>query len=279
MSRTGTNTFSGFVDNLDIITSTREGLGSVISIEGESLVYTHPRSEDTGTIPILNNDSEFRSIRCSELTKALNNKAFFNQCLIFAEDKDTFKMKLNSEVLKEEIPTIAQRKDGDNTLVADGISFINDITSDQVSLINTNYSSIFGGNDKNGFDLIKYSANNSIDLSGKSFTTYIISAGSDVYTDTVNFNGIIRHCVSKGLSGTANVDIRYSIRDNVYSGNIVFEVFSYDNEMKLCIRNFIQEIDNKVQAEFIEGVLRVYPLNSTINECIINNCILTYAKS
>lgn len=278
-SKLGTNTISGYIDHLGIITDSGYVPGTVF-IEGDSLSYIPNDNNESGeVIPILNNNSTFRPIRCSELHNSILRKVFFKQCLVYQEDEDTVKMKINPDSLQSDIPVITQKSLSELSKAADGISFNNEFGIEDMQEINSRYSELYSGEDKKGFDFLQLTTKNKIDLGDKYFSTTVISADSDVYTDTLNLNGIIRHCVSSELKGSANIDVRYSTAKGVFSENIVFSVFSYDQDLKLEVKNFIQDINDKVQVEYINGVLRVYPLDSTVNECIINNCILTYAKS
>ena len=278
-SKLGTNTISGYIDHLGIITNNGYIPGTVF-IDRDSLSYIPNDNNESGeVIPILNNKTTFRPIRCSELANAISRKVYFKQCLIYQEDEDTIKMKVNPDSLQSDIPTIMQKSLAEQSKFADGISFNNTFSPDDVQDINSKYSELYEGDDKKGFDFLQLTTKNNIDLEDRYFSTIVISAESDIYTDTLNLNGIVRHCVSPELKGSVNMDIRYSTSKGVFSENVVFSIFSYDQDLKLEIRNFIQDINDKVQVEYINGVVRVYPLDSTVNECIINNCILTYAKS
>lgn len=278
-SKLGIETIPGYVDHLGIITNKPATSGS-ISV-GEDLITYIPGDSDKGDdiIPILCNKSQFRSIRCSELSKALSNKVFFKEGLVYSEGGDNFKMKVSPGSLKTEIPAIHQVLSPELSKYADGVILKGEVNEEDIVSVEDKYSQLYSGNDKSGYDFIKYTTDNDIDLGDRPFTVNVVSAGSDVYTDTLNFNGIIYHCVSPGLKGMVNLDVRYSSSIGISTKNVVFQLFSYNEDLALESRNFIQNLDNKVQVEFIDGVLRVCPMSSNIFECIINNCTLTYAKS
>lgn len=283
-SKLDTNTVPGYIDHLGIITDQRPNPGEISITENGFVYLPYDKETDDEIVTLLNNSSQFRSIKCSELTRALSAKSYFREGLSYAENDNTFKIKLNPKALGGgEVPTIIHPISQDVSKFSDGIEFTDEqtlSTADVIS-IGARYSSLYEGNDRVGFDFMISSANNGVDLvNNRPFTITLISGESDVYTDTINFNGIIRHSVGQDLSGSVNLDVRYSMNSGkIYSGNIVFSVFNYDQNLTLESKNFIQDINSKVQAEFIDGVFKIYPMDPNVTECIINNCILTYAKS
>lgn len=274
-SKLGTNTVSGYVDHLGIIQKKDNTLGA-ITIGEDSIVCT-PRGSNIST-PVLIKNSDFRAIKCSELTRALVNKCYFKQCLVYFEE-EAFKMKVNPLQLIDDIPTIMQPPTGDLSKYADGIELNSNTTEADKSEIDNIYSELYDGDDKEGMNSVKYSTNSRLDLIGDSNIVEIIVSGSDVYTDTINFNGIIHHFTAPNLSGIVNIDVRYSFSDSsIKNDSISFNLFSYDSEGSLTSRNFIQDVNDEIRCEFINGVLRLFPLSTNICECIINNCVLTYGK-
>ena len=280
-SKLGTNTVPGYIDHLGIITNQGSEPGE-ISLTDNSIIYLpQDKTLDDEIVTISNSSSRFKSIKCSDLTKALSAKSFFKEGLTYVEQDDSIKLKLNPNVLSSgEIPNIIHPLSADVSKFSDGIKFNNKISTTDALAIQSRYEDLYEGEDRVGFDFMKSAVDNGVDLTNRPLAIVIIAAGSDVYTDTVNFNGIIRHSVCPSLGGSVDIDVRYSTTPGrIYTYNIVFPLFNYSSNLTLNIRSFIQDIDSKVQVEFIDGVLKVFPTKSDINECIINSCILTYAKS
>lgn len=105
----------------------------------------------------------------------------------------------------------------------------------------------------------------SIDLDFVSFENSITFdlLGDEEYTSIVNLSDI------KGTYGMAEICIKYSIGDNIYSYNTLIDIFG---------GNVIEEIEDLVVLEYINMVLHVYPKSETINECIISNCRVSYGN-
>lgn len=304
MPKIDSNTVDGYIDHLGIVHKQDSKLGYITIDYSGDLSYIPPTSDDDEVISILNNESTFRPIRCSELYRAINNKAHFKFGMTygFRENKeDVFEMKLNIDSLvdnnenkiclnplsdseeqffasTESIPLIKQPKKLETSNSMKGIRLGRSLDDSDVVAINSAYNNLYDGKDKIGFDLIKYSANNGPDLGDEPWTACLVSPCSDVYTDTLNLNGIMRHNVTDNLSGTVDLDVRYSVRGNIYTGSVSFSAFTYDSDKNLTTQNIVHNINNFVQVEYINGVLRVFPLKTEVIECIINNCIITYAK-
>ena len=100
-----------------------------------------------------------------------------------------------------------------------------------------------------------------------------------LYTDTINFNELMRKVQAIGISCVAEVSVSYTILDIIYKGSFTFKPFEYISDDTIEVRNMISKIgDDKVQAEYFNGILRVIPVSSEINECIIDNCTVTYGN-
>ena len=111
--------------------------------------------------------------------------------------------------------------------------------------------------------------------------TRVLELISDtMYTDTLDFNDFQEKVVEHGVSCLAEVSVSYTIRVGNSSKNnkktFIFKPFSYNDSV--IVPNIIVGISNEVQAEYLNGVLRVIPKDSRIEECIIDSCTVTYGN-
>lgn len=87
--------------------------------------------------------------------------------------------------------------------------------------------------------------------------------GDSEYTSIVNLSDL------SGNYGMAEVCVKYSIENSIGSYNTIIDIFG---------GNVIEEIDDIIVLEYIGKVLKVIPVSDTVNECIINNCRVTYGN-
>ncbi len=112
----------------------------------------------------------------------------------------------------------------------------------------------------------------------------IIKFGSDTYTNIVNLNNYLEikdNSVDSTQKTLAKLGIMYTKNLRIYSKEISFYpfIFMYDvdtQEKYAQSDNFIQEVNDDVVIEFINGCARVFPLHNNITECIISFCYLNY---
>lgn len=120
-----------------------------------------------------------------------------------------------------------------------------------------------------------------IDVLNQSRTFTLVSAGSDIYTNTVSFAGYAEKLTIPGRTGKIELTIQYSMDNNIYTFDTTFEVLKTtitntdEGTGVQTTKNFIQVLKN-VTIECINNVIRVVPSNPDVDECIISNCFLTY---
>ena len=113
----------------------------------------------------------------------------------------------------------------------------------------------------------------SIDIVENSFTSSLTSETK--YTDTLNLEDWIYASMKSsldGISGKLDVSYMYSKGGVMYGGQQSIKIFRY--EEYLTLESAIIDLGD-VQLEFLDYVLKIYPLNNDVDEVIINDCTLT----
>lgn len=105
---------------------------------------------------------------------------------------------------------------------------------------------------------------------------------SDQYISTLSLENLFKRVSVSGVSAKVDLSIKYSKNNQIYSHNMVFDAFKYPNTPDEIVRytgnNFIKLINDEVNVEYIDSVIRVVPDNPEIDECIISNCTVTYGN-
>jgi hypothetical protein len=104
----------------------------------------------------------------------------------------------------------------------------------------------------------------------------------DVYTNTISLVGIETKISKANLSGKIDLTVKYT-KEGIISGqDLTFKAFKYTNteSPELTRDDFISPLgsmsDPDVMVEYVDGVIRVIPESSSVDECVISNCVLTY---
>ena len=121
-------------------------------------------------------------------------------------------------------------------------------------------------------EVLNEDGNYSADLSENSLVVSLISGTT--YTDTINLEDWIL-ASKKGtypISGKLDLSYMYSIGGEIYSGMQTIKAFRYEESITS---------DNKIinlppiQIEYIDNVLKIYPLEEEIDEVVFTDCTLT----
>lgn len=112
-----------------------------------------------------------------------------------------------------------------------------------------------------------------VDFLSKSISIDLMT--DDSYTNTVSLVPIIEHQKTPGLTAKADLSIKYSKGNETCASDLTFEAFRYIGST-LSTKNYVRDINSEVLVEYLDGVIRVIPKSSQINECIISNCVVTY---
>ena len=249
----------------------------------------------------LNKKEPNKAISCSELIQKMIKKDWLNPKKIFIDNSnsDNFVVRKLKDVLKKQpsplytvTPPTNQEQETESILLT---------TSDSITDYEFNklWNSAFVGIE-DGDNIKKQVENMAIngeinlyntsremyDLLGGNNTVTLIDTSSDVYTNSLDIKPILYNAVIDSNT-TAKIDlsIQYSkVNDNslVYNSDITFKGFStiIDNTEKISIKfnNVFQTINDDVIVEFVDGLIRLFPKNENILECIISNCTVTYGN-
>jgi len=113
----------------------------------------------------------------------------------------------------------------------------------------------------------------SADVTKESIVINPISATT--FTDTINLEDWI-YASGKGdseVKGKADVSFMYSLGGKIYGGMQTLEVFRYSLGNIITIDTLI-DLGN-IQIEYINKILKIYPINEGIDEIMFNDCTLT----
>jgi hypothetical protein len=278
-------------DLLDIITSeeTNQSGKLYINGSGESAIISYKNSGKI--IGISEGSSRFRPIHCSELDLKLKKRGYNIMGTKFI--RRTISGSLPSPSLAElwydptkpttQIPQIPTFKNDRQDELHVG-SFKISGSDYPEDLIQEEYNSIFGENMNTNNNEVKFysSSMSSINLIEDIVELELIKHDSDTYTNVIDISDLIYYNSKPGTSGIFNVTIEYSKFGNVYVRDLSFEAFKYVSENNespvLIVDNYIAEFNNDVQVEYVNNTIRVNPMSSEIDECILSRCMITYGN-
>lgn len=112
----------------------------------------------------------------------------------------------------------------------------------------------------------------SVDLSEESLVVSLISGTT--YTDTINLEDWVLKS-RKGLSsisGKLDISYMYSKGGKMYGGMQTIKAFQYEED--LTSNNIIIDLGD-IQIEYMENVLKIYPVSEDVDEVVFNDCTLT----
>lgn len=257
--------------------------------------------------PLVCNDSNFRVIRASEFNKRLQERDW----------NITYRKYMDSE--KNLYICLDDKSDGDGftNIISDNTNSIvvsNYPTEEDKSSFNEFLNSLkTSGNDKlvdiyneynnmNSSEIYLYSVKkNTVDILENSVTIDVIPYNSDIYTSTVDLNGLVGYCIpfseKDKVTSKVDVGIQYSKTEEIYiedenseTGYITEEMeklytkettFGGFNLLNNEITNntpYVENINSDVVIEYVGNIIRVVPTSLNVNECIISNCTITYGK-
>lgn len=141
-----------------------------------------------------------------------------------------------------------------------------------------NFKELFGNMNATEEVYFFNSSKNIVDILNSTITFELIKHNSDTYTDTLGLNELISYSSAPGVSGKVDLTVLYSKGGDIYTHDFTFTAFKY-NIIGLENDNFIEVINGDIQLEYIDGVLHVAPIKNGVDECIINNCTITYGNT
>lgn len=123
-----------------------------------------------------------------------------------------------------------------------------------------------------------------IDFLNTQNTICLVEYNSDVYTDTVDLKKILSGIFCKSNITSSKVDLSIQYTKKTKDGNVcllnhdtTFEGF-YISGKNIEITNFIETVSEDVDIEYLNGIIKLYPKNNNIIECIISNCTVSYGN-
>ena len=284
-------------DKLNIITSEepRDNNKLFIVDANESSILAYKKDGDT--IGLTEGSSRFRPIHCSELTERLKERGYNLMGTKFIRRIDS--SSLSSELCydlsssQSQIPVIMTQFDNlTGNFKSDNGTFLRPLLefsccgSDfPMSEIQNEYNLIFDDSNMNTRNEVSFysSSMSSINLIDDITEIDLIKHNSDSYTNILNISELIYYNAKPGLTGLLDMTVEYSKAGRIYVKDLSFQAFKYiptedSNIPMLDISNYITEINNDVQVEYINNTIRVNSMSSDIDECIISRCMVTYGN-
>ncbi len=115
----------------------------------------------------------------------------------------------------------------------------------------------------------------SSDLSTNSQVVDLMS-GTE-YTDTINISDWVYASGKKSVKAKLDISFMYSKGGNVFCGSQSLDAFYYNEmypDLFLIHKDQIIRLGD-IQIEYVNYVLKIYPISNEISEVIFNDCIMT----
>lgn len=277
---------------LDFITSQDPTRPNEVFINGDSEASVLSYKDRLGNLIVLGEgSSRFRPIHCSELNVKLVKRGYNLVGTRFIRRENDESGSLTSELWYDltvpdtSIPGVNARSvvlnDYNQEVVIQNTMKLcgSDFPKDEIQ---EEYNSIFG--EMNNTNEIQFysSSMSTVNLINDVVELDLIRPDSDSYASVLNLSDLTYYNAKSGISCVLDITIEYSKGGNIYSQDLVIPAFRYnrseDNTPVLDISNYITSINGDVQVEYIDKTLRVNPLHSEIDECIIYKCTATYGN-
>lgn len=194
-----------------------------------------------------------------------NIKGIFSSIYVIDEDKGELKTRSSSDSSE----TIFE------TYHIGGVDNITNETKAEILEIATAFSQ----HSETQEDLAYYdSCISKVNFDNSSVTFDVFDPTSDIYTSQISLDSLynISKVKSEKLTAIADLILQYSTFTNpkeIISVNTFLEVFNNGERI-----NIVQELDDNINLNYINGQISVVPLNLNVAECIIAKCTITYGK-
>ena len=271
-----------------------------ISSENRDYPYIAYRDNTGRVVSVYEGSSVYRPIHCSEFLSILNSCGSMMGglgCVIpgsVLEVDDLYYLPPILNPANPSIPvlpkiTLSARERGEvNTFSTSGLD-TGKMTSDWVNAgikacddwgslvdvlterINELYATHIGKGNSTSGPVGLYSADPLED-------TMVLSLISPTtYTDTVDLNGVIENISYPGITSKLDISIDYSDGEKIFSITESFEPFRYLDTGDLFVPEIFITLED-IRVDYIDGVIRVFPIKQEITECIISDCTITYGN-
>ena len=275
-------------ENNLLLTIVRDSGNGPLRIEGDSLV--------NGDI-FVGEGIDFRPIHCTELREKLKEKGWLNEGFKIYYENRIKDPNTNVEVIirtyKYKLPSDTINYTISDNYIDDGLPIINTsteslgspdimITKSELEQISSGVTNTFNeifGEQKGERELkINRSTRNQVDIVENSKTIIAIdSSSTSIYTNTIDLNDLVNHAIIPGLTAKVDVTFMYSTDNFIGGGDITFTAFKYNENSELVKDNLIFD-RGKVIIEYINGIVRIFPMSNDINECILSDVVITYGN-
>ena len=282
---------------LNIITSEEATSNDKIFIVGsdESSILAYKKDGDT--IGLTEGSSRFRPIHCSELLERLKERGYNLMGTKFIRRVSSGS--LSSDLCYDLSPSQSQipvietryndlngnyRSDNGDTIrpLLDFCCCGSDFPIDE---IRNEYNLIFDDSNMNTRNEVSFysSSMSSINLIDNITEQELIKHNSDSYTNILNISELIYYNAKPGLTGLLDLTVEYSKAGQIYVKDLSFQAFKYipttESEIPILnVDNYMTEINDDVQVEYMNNTIRVNSMSSDIDECIISRCTITYGN-
>lgn len=257
------------MDRLTVISTSEnvDRFGAEVAIsparEYSYLIY----KDNLGTWRGITEGSRFRPLHLSELSRRLSSRGWNIGRHFFTQGGELW---TGLKTSPEYIPSIGLL----TSYPSKQISNSTDLGSTYTNIItNTEYEKILKEMNEKEINLYNTSTRG-IDLVSGKQTIDVISYNSDTYTNMVSLVPLKNHIISEGISCKVDLGIVYTNSGTTLYHTTSFPAFGFQED-----ENWIEEVNEAVQVEYIGGIIRVMPLVSTVTECIISNCTVEYGRN
>lgn len=252
---------------------TRTPIENKLTINNNNDIYY---IDNNNTVNIIEGELRYRPIHCSELYNKLSLRGIRPYDLFISgisgeDDYENPILKFSYIEPHGEIDEI------DTTDIDTSFPLCGKLDRETIERVDDKYRELFGDGLNAGEELSFLSSTNSL-MEKESQESIDLIKGFDSYTNTVSLNELISYSTEPGLNCRVDLTILYSKDGEIYNHNTMFTAFDYSEHQLLNIYNTIENINNLVQLEYINGVIKVIPISQEVNECIINNCTVIYGK-
>ena len=249
------------------------------SSDSKDLIYINPLGEYSSlaykkdSIDItIKEGSRFRPVHISEVNVKLQNR--FHNIYPFIVCKDEKYYLYNGNI---DMNTVITDKDIEkNGVLVEDNWIESDLSNEDKSTLEKY---------KNNMDYYSYTTSKKdINILEGTTTIDILRVDSDSYTNIVSLSNLKSLNISTGVEAKVDLEIQYSLSNSsygIFNHHTVFSAFECIEKGGAIITNsynFIELVNNKVQIEYIDDIIRVLPISDDVTECIISNCIVTYGR-
>lgn len=137
-------------------------------------------------------------------------------------------------------------------------------------------------------NMIEY--NKKVDLYNSSKMTVDVLTGAvsfnmvepEEYTNSVDLTRLtkrLKYSENATISGRVELSVKYSLLGNstLFGEDLTFEAFTFKNNTKDSA-DFTSDLEGVVEVEYVNGIVRAFPISDKVGECIISSCVVTYDK-